>query len=241
MDTMGGKGELDLYMSKGSDKDKGFVFGKDKGLQTDCVLGADDKIGVYIMLLMIRQNIPGMYVFHVGEEVGCLGSKWLKTKYEKIISKRYTHCIAFDRMGYGDVISSQKGRQMTSKKFVDTLAEEFNNLIKGKGVYIWKPESGVYTDSAEYASLIPECTNLSVGYFNQHGSRERFDTEWLHKHFLPAVFKLKWSKLPAERDPRTKDSIKMLDKKGKSKEVPVYKYYYNLENIKRFYVSIFQV
>lgn len=63
MDTMGGKGELDLYMSKGSDKDQGFVFGKDKGLQTDCVLGADDKIGVYIMLLMIRQNIPGMYVF----------------------------------------------------------------------------------------------------------------------------------------------------------------------------------
>ena len=39
------------------------------------ILGADDKAGVTIMLYMIKNNIPGLYYFFLGEEVGCIGSK----------------------------------------------------------------------------------------------------------------------------------------------------------------------
>jgi hypothetical protein len=35
--------------------------------------------------------------------------------------------------------------------------------------------TGVYTDSESYAWLVPECTNISVGYENQHSSRESQD------------------------------------------------------------------
>lgn len=39
------------------------------------ILGADDKAGVTILMYMIENNIPGLYYFFLGEEVGCVGSK----------------------------------------------------------------------------------------------------------------------------------------------------------------------
>src|ERR1035437_10313734 len=44
------------------------------------ILGADDKAGVTIMLYMIEHNIPGLYYFFLGEEVGCVGSKKVSGK-----------------------------------------------------------------------------------------------------------------------------------------------------------------
>src|ERR1019366_3265993 len=38
------------------------------------ILGADDKAGVTVMLYMIENQIPGLYYFFLGEEVGCIGS-----------------------------------------------------------------------------------------------------------------------------------------------------------------------
>ena len=34
------------------------------------ILGADDKAGVTILLYMIEKNVPGLYCFFIGEEVG---------------------------------------------------------------------------------------------------------------------------------------------------------------------------
>ena len=39
----------------------------------DC-LGADCTTGIYIMLNMIEARVPGVYVVHAAEEIGCLGS-----------------------------------------------------------------------------------------------------------------------------------------------------------------------
>ena len=46
------------------------------------ILGADDKAGCVIMLYMIEQNVPGLYYFFLGEEVGCIGSRKLSEKFK---------------------------------------------------------------------------------------------------------------------------------------------------------------
>jgi hypothetical protein len=40
-------------------------------------LGADCAAGVALMVSMIHARVPGYYVFHDGEEQGCLGSRFL--------------------------------------------------------------------------------------------------------------------------------------------------------------------
>src|SRR3546814_19416360 len=45
-------------------------------------LGADDGAGLWLMLGMIAAACPGLYLFHRGEEQGCLGSRW---------TERHTH------------------------------------------------------------------------------------------------------------------------------------------------------
>jgi putative aminopeptidase FrvX len=47
------------------------------------ILGADDKAGVTIMSYMIKNKIPGLYYFFLGEEVGCVGSRKLSTKLKE--------------------------------------------------------------------------------------------------------------------------------------------------------------
>ena len=59
------------------DKTSGDTFlGVAKGEKSSC-LGADDTTGVWIMLEMIRNKVPGLYIFHRGEECGGIGSKWI--------------------------------------------------------------------------------------------------------------------------------------------------------------------
>ena len=81
------------------------------------ILGADDKAGVTIMLYMIEHNVPGLYYFFLGEEVGCIGSKKVAgvQKVEKIpgINK----VISFDRRGTGSIITFQSSKRSCSDKF----------------------------------------------------------------------------------------------------------------------------
>ena len=38
---------------------------------------------------------------------------------------------------------------------------------------IWKTDTGgSFTDTANYTDIIPECTNLSCGYYNAHTQSE---------------------------------------------------------------------
>ncbi|KKL15832.1 hypothetical protein LCGC14_2501660, partial [marine sediment metagenome] len=48
---------------------------------------------------------------------------------------------------------------------------------------------------------IPECTNLSVGYFCQHSSEECLNTGWLETILMPALLEVDWESLPTERTP----------------------------------------
>jgi hypothetical protein len=69
------------------------------------ILGADDKAGVTILLSMIENQIPGLYYFFVGEEIGRLGSRFAVESDEfKKYGKRIKNVISFDRKGYDSIM-----------------------------------------------------------------------------------------------------------------------------------------
>ena len=161
----------------------------------DTILGADDKAGVTIMLYMIKNKIPGLYYFFIGEEVGCIGSG-LAAKY-LVFKGKYDRCISFDRRGTDSVITYQSSSRCCSDEFADQLAKELN---KSEGMDYKKDDTGVYTDSAEFTSDIPECTNISVGYYKEHTTDESQDIEHLTK-LTEACLVVEWETLVTKRDP----------------------------------------
>ncbi len=106
-------------------------------------------------------------------------------------------------MDYFDIISSQRGGICCSKEFVKGFGEQLNDLIVSPLKVKEKFDSAVgsFTDTANYTDIIPECTNLSVGYFNQHSAQERQDGWWLEEILVPALLKVDWEELPTHRKP----------------------------------------
>lgn len=155
------------------------------------ILGADDKAGVTVLLNMIYNKIPGTYYFFIGEESGMQGSNGILNIKKQWFIDNFDRCISFDRRGYGSIISSQIGMKCCSDIFVNSLKEQFDNLD-----FIHRNDpNGIYTDSAAFIGIIPECTNISVGYFNEHSTREYQDISYLDK-LCKNVLKINWEVLP---------------------------------------------
>lgn len=170
----------------------------DKGIATvakkkgnNC-LGADDTTGCWIMINMIRAQKPGLYIFHRGEECGGLGSTHI-AKHEPYLLNGIQRAIAFDRAGYSDVITHQGGQRCCSDTFASALATK---LPKG----FVPSDQGIFTDTANYVDIIPECTNISVGYARQHGPTEWQDLLFA-KDILLSVLAHDFEDLPTLRDP----------------------------------------
>jgi hypothetical protein len=159
-------------------------------------LGADDKAGVTILLHLMRNKIPGLYYFFIGEEVGCIGSGLAAKSGD--FNGKYDRIISFDRRNVGSVITYQSSSRCCSDSFADSLAFQLNK--SGYGLSYKKDEGGVYTDSAEFVDIIPECTNLSVGYYKEHTVNESQDIKHL-ENLAEACLKVDWENLPTERDP----------------------------------------
>lgn len=162
-----------------------------------CSLGADDGVGVWIMLEMIRHQRPGLYVFHRGEERGCLGSRWIAEHNAEFLSG-ISAAVAFDRAGYSDVITHQMAGRTCSDAFAKSFAAQLNAACPE---FDYRPDDGgVYTDTNEYAHLIGECSNISVGYFGQHTHTE---TQNLYhaEELLDAMLMFDTGKLTIEREP----------------------------------------
>jgi len=177
---------------------------KDNFVYTDgtSILGADDKAGMTVILYLIEKQVPGLYYFFIGEEVGCIGSRalsnrWKTTEFSKYINK----CVSFDRRGTTSVITYQFGGRCCSDEFGLNLANELN---KSNGLQMKLDDTGILTDSAQFVDIIPECTNISVGYYNEHTSKERQDILFLQKLCF-AASKVDWEGLVIKRDPNTPD------------------------------------
>jgi hypothetical protein len=166
------------------------------------ILGADDKAGMVVILYMIEKKIPGLYYFFLGEEVGCIGSSALASELEKggdvpIELKSIKKVVSFDRRGTTSVITDQFYGRCCSDKFAISLCSELNKA----GVLNMRPDdTGVLTDSAQFMGIIPECTNISVGYYDEHHLDERQDITHLY-NLCKSIESVNWETLPIERDP----------------------------------------
>jgi len=162
------------------------------------ILGADDKAGTTIMLHMIENKIPGFYYFFLGEEVGCVGSRKVA---EKMATKKLDYIrkvISFDRRGTDSVITYQASSRCCSDEFGRSLAEELNR-VEPSFKYKTDP-TGIYTDSAKFTKIYPECTNISVGYYSEHTFSERQNINHLEL-LANACLKVNWKDLVVKRDP----------------------------------------
>lgn len=173
------------------------VYTKDghRFVKTDgnTILGADDKSGVVVLLNMIDNNIPGLYLFLMGEEVGTIGSNLLIRNKSEMLSK-YDRCVAFDRHAYGSIITRQMGKYCCSNDFATQLSEEFAK----NGMEYKSDPYGVWTDSALFMGTVPECTNISVGYFNEHHVEEEQDLDYLLQ-LADVATKIDWENLITSR------------------------------------------
>jgi hypothetical protein len=134
-------------------------------------LGADDTAGCWLMSEMIRAQRPGLYVFHRGEEIGGIGSTYIATRFTNLLEQSPI-AIAFDRRGTDSIITHQMGWRCCS----DAFAYSLGNAL---GMGHTRDPGGTFTDTANYTELIAECTNLSVGYRNEHSRSESLDTTYL--------------------------------------------------------------
>lgn len=176
---------------------------EDNIIKTDgtTTLGGDDKAGVVVMTKMIEAGVPGLYYFFRGEEgvtspSGTWGSRQALKSYKDNFAT-YEKCVAFDRKGNSSIISSQSYTECCSQSFVNALSKQFAD----NGLEYKDDPTGMWCDSAVFMETIPECTNISVGYKNEHTYSEYQDIEHLEK-LAEACTKIDWESLPAERDPK---------------------------------------
>ena len=175
---------------------------KSDTIETDgtTTLGGDDKAGITVMIKMMEADVPGLYYFFRGEEgvtspTGTWGSKQA-IKSRKDFFSNIKKCIAFDRKGTSSIISEQMYTQCCSDEFVKALEEEF----KKNGLEYKDDPTGMWCDSGVFMEMVPECTNISVGYKFEHTFYEEQNIVHLEK-LIEAVIKINWESLPVKRDP----------------------------------------
>lgn len=163
------------------------------------ILGGDNKAGVVVLLYMIEHKIPGTYYFFIGEEPlltnGLIGSNYLKKNTSFL--KKFKRAIAFDRKKTGSIITRQMAQECCSIEFTNALINEFKNC----GLIMKGDPNGYYTDTGNFIELIPECTNISVGVWNEHYKDEYVDISYVEQ-IAKAACKIKWEKLPSNRIPK---------------------------------------
>lgn len=166
------------------------------------VLGADDGAGVAMLMHLLCSGVPAYYIFTQGEERGGIGAKFIADEYDWLLMQ-FDRAIAFDRRGIESVITHQGFGRCCSDTFGNALAgalDEHNlNLMH------LVDDTGIYTDTAEFTEIIPECTNISVGYYSEHTQKEHLDLVYFAQ-LAVAVLLIDWDALPTERDPSVLES-----------------------------------
>jgi len=156
-------------------------------------LGADCTTGLWLMLGMMEAGVAGVYVAHAAEEIGGIGSTAL-VKDNPPWLDYLDFVISFDRYGTNSIITSQSGMVTAS----DDFAHDLSGIL---GMPKMMPDpTGTYTDSYEYAEVVSECTNISVGYYNQHTVKESQDLVFAQT-LLENLCTANWGSLVAYRDP----------------------------------------
>jgi hypothetical protein len=86
------------------------------------------------------------------------------------------------------VITHQMCGRCCSDEFAKALCDQL-------GMRHEPCDGGTFTDSANYVDLIPECTNISAGYLNEHTRHETLNQRYLSQ-LLDAMCQVDWEGLP---------------------------------------------
>jgi hypothetical protein len=153
------------------DTARGEYFVKDEK-QRDC-LGADNAAGCYVLLRMLAARVPGRYFFFRGEERGGIGSGWIADNRADLFAG-INAAIQFDRRATHSVITNMACGRTCSDEFADSLADILNMGHE-------RDPTGSFTDTANLAAIVAECTNVSVGYDREHSQHEILDARYLER------------------------------------------------------------
>ena len=194
------------------------------------VLGADDGTGLYLMLHMINEGVPGYYLFTRGEEVGGQGANYILSDTSEngllqYLPEQIELIISYDRKGTDSIITEQMcgtcmgddACALFAAALLDTtnrvLGWDRDGLTEFSGIFVNDP-TGSYTDSAAFFDLpnVKHVTNLSVGYYDQHTQRESQELGFV-EHLLNVLVSMDWYNLDEKLNLLTSDPE---DKSGNS-------------------------
>ena len=158
------------------------------------ILGADNKAGVLVLFHLLLSGVAGHYWLFYGEERGRIGSTELAKSHAERL-QGIQRAIAFDRRDTTSVITCQSGYYSCSEEFAYALVQQ---LDLGNLFELELDETGSYTDTASFVGLIPECTNISVGFQSEHTNSEWLDIMYL-ECIIEAAKVVNWESLPTVR------------------------------------------
>lgn len=134
------------------------------------VLGADDRAGIAIIMSVLR-NIEKIdfngnikVAFTVSEEIGCVGSSAMDTKWYEDVNL----AIVVDRRGNRDIVTGCGSPWNFCSEAVGKFLEDCSAL---QGMD-WKAVGGGVSDAMTFSSHGIHSVNLSAGYRNEHTEKE---------------------------------------------------------------------
>jgi hypothetical protein len=185
---------IDTVCSDNSDTPNELVFKGSTVKAFEHQLGADDGVGVWLLLSMMAAGKQGNYVFTRGEECGAAGAREFAMHPLLLEIDR---SICFDRRGVDEVVTHQSCERGASDIFGDAVCDALNN----QGLLYMPSDAGVFTDNALWFDAIPENLNIAAGYALEHSRDETLNLE--HAEALcKAVINIDWDSLPTARQPR---------------------------------------
>lgn len=162
-------------------------------------LGADDAAGVWVLMEMVRAGVPCWVCIFRMEEKGGLGSSFA-AKDNPEFFKTFKWCVSIDRRGTSDIITHQSWGRCCS----DALADHLSRALNAHGLDYAPCDGGIFTDSANFTDIIPECLNVASGYNNEHRNEEELDVDHLLR-LRDAIVKIDWATMPVKREPGEDD------------------------------------
>lgn len=142
-------------------KGRYFAFNHAKGDLTG--IGGDDKVGIFIALMMLERFPAVKLAFFRDEEIGCVGSGVADMSFFRDVA----FVLQCDRQGNDDFVQSIYGTKLYGKDFAKAIAPYLRK-------YKYFETTGALTDvvTLKENDLHVAVANMSCGYFHPHSKYE---------------------------------------------------------------------
>jgi hypothetical protein len=139
-------------------------------------LGADDKNGIWVTLMLLKEGYEINFAFCHSEEIGGAGSTQIISDKESAeFIEKCQYGVIIDRRNANDIIGYEN-------EYCLALDDRIHAFAKENG-FKFSPARGSVSDADRFSKLI-ECVNLSCGYYEPHTSREHTNLNELWNTFL---------------------------------------------------------